>query len=503
MKSKLLKILILLLSLYSAKGQIIMPPTIEIGQSAEAVAGIIEWSTKDMQRPLQSGYRTEFYSYDIKYFNGQITEVIQCINNHLRSDLRMNVNLCKYFIMQNGKLSYILTQYYNVSVEKLINSMDNYYNELKINDLYFDSDFEHYEKIYLAKNGYATIEWRKAGDNQQALKINEEYKQKQIIEKKRQEEVRRTEVEQKHLAFLQERTTAVYDYQNLAKSNYDNKDRDIKTELADMLLAEEEVVDDDIAIKYLVDTLEVKKVSVTKTDNRAVNSELRRIADEIDLRPLTVNNYTVNTKANFRYSLYSEKPVTIRMKKDDKQLITFKNPRLNDEYKTKANQIVENYPIGHYTLRVKRVFVDTSAYYTGEMLKYKGAGGPEYAFLSVLVPGWGDRYVTVGAKSGVSTALWFYGMVGAGIGFKALSNNEYRKYEQSLIDTHHDDAKTYNTFFYTCIGVGAVIWIQDIIYVATQGAQNKKIQRAFERSRLSFQYDPQFDAKGLSYFLNF
>lgn len=206
--------------------------TIEIGQDADYIKRLIEWSTKDHNRADSYGrYSDARASWDVLYNNGQITDVIQCYDNQFYIDLRMSVNYCKHYMMDYGKLAYTLTQYENVSTDKLIEVYDNLYGDRKINSLYFDKEYKHYSKIYLAKNGQATIEWRKAElnqipssvrkeiENKQKAKENEEYQQKLAEEK---EEQKRLEV-----------TSKLYDLNIYNKSAYNSVLSDIKQGISD------------------------------------------------------------------------------------------------------------------------------------------------------------------------------------------------------------------------------------------------------------------------------
>ncbi|MCL2041822.1 MAG: hypothetical protein FWG84_07280 [Bacteroidales bacterium] len=140
----------------------------------------------------------------------------------------------------------------------------------------------------------------------------------------------------------------------------------------------------------------------------------------------------------------------------------------------------------------------------GKVAEYKDTGGPSNAWLSLLVPGLGDHRVTYGKKSGLSTALWSYGLIATGVGLKFYSISEYKQYhaatEQSEIDTHYDAANISNQLFYLCVGAGAAIWIYDVIWVWNKGAQNKK---AWQKSQLGFYYTPEFGASGLTYTFKF
>jgi hypothetical protein len=220
--NKLIILTFLIFSFGQLKSQ-----TIEIGQDAEQIKRLVEWTTKDHNKSDSYGnYSSARASWDVSYNNGQIVDVIQCYENQYYINLRMSVNYCKHFIMEYGKLAYTLTQYENVSKEKLIEVYDGLYEERKINNLYFDEEYKHYSKIYLAKNGQATIEWRKAElnqipsnvrkeiENKQKAKENEEYQQKLAAEK---EEQKRLEI-----------TSKLYDLNIYNNSAYSSVLSDIK-----------------------------------------------------------------------------------------------------------------------------------------------------------------------------------------------------------------------------------------------------------------------------------
>ncbi len=62
--------------------------------------------------------------------------------------------------MKNSKLSYILTQYENVSFSDLRKLFNTSYRDSRVEEYYFSEDFRHYSKLYLHQNGLATVEWR-------------------------------------------------------------------------------------------------------------------------------------------------------------------------------------------------------------------------------------------------------------------------------------------------------------------------------------------------------
>ncbi|MCX6351499.1 MAG: WG repeat-containing protein [Bacteroidetes bacterium] len=136
--------------------------TIEVGQSAEQIKGLIEWTTKDHNKPDTYGNKSSSYwTWDVKYNNGQITDVVQCYQKQYLLDLRTTADYCKHYIMDKSKLAYVLTQFENISVEKITENYNTNSMNKKIGGLYFSENYEYYSKIYLSTNGLATVEWRK------------------------------------------------------------------------------------------------------------------------------------------------------------------------------------------------------------------------------------------------------------------------------------------------------------------------------------------------------
>lgn len=204
--------------------------TIEIGQDANEVKQFVEWATRQ---------RTGFDSYgnsmgnnvtsDVKYFNGQIIEVIQCYENQVIINLSPSVNFCRHYNMEHGKLANIYTQYENVSIEKLKDTYNKMYKGRIINDLYFEYDYQHYTKIFLTKNGYATTDFRIVNDSQLTSNIRREIKTR--IEKKKEEEKKIRLEDEKQKEKIQEIIFKTYDLETYSKDSYESLVNSIKEEL--------------------------------------------------------------------------------------------------------------------------------------------------------------------------------------------------------------------------------------------------------------------------------
>lgn len=195
--------------------------TIEIGQDADEVKQIIKWRTQQ-----RTGYdsfgnpKGNNVVWDANYYNGQITDVIQCWTNQHLVNLRMSVNFCKYYIMENGELAYVLTQYENISLDKLKKGFENSNNDIKIDDYYFSQDYKTFSTIYLAKNGYATAKWEKTDTDLLPSSIKKSIQAK--IKQKEDEEYRKELAQQKEKEKEKEIKSKIYDLELYDKYAYDN-----------------------------------------------------------------------------------------------------------------------------------------------------------------------------------------------------------------------------------------------------------------------------------------
>jgi hypothetical protein len=154
--------------------------------------------------------------------------------------------------------------------------------------------------------------------------------------------------------------------------------------------------------------------------------------------------------------------------------------------------------------RIRPVLVQNAGTY------FKSHGrGPRNLFLSVIFPGLGDHRVADPGymifKPCFRSALSL-GLIGAGI--VALNNREktaaYREYQPGF-EKHpifHPATVKYWAFPYDAevfIGIGASIWIADILWVYTQGLINEKLSGCFRNNSLTFTVTPQSCYIGLSF----
>lgn len=193
--------------------------TIHVGQDGEQIKQIIELTTRSHNRPDSYGNRASSRAvWDVRYQNGQVSEVIQCFYNQYLIDFQIIADYCKYYIMNNGKLSYVLTQYENVSLSDLRKHFNNSYKERKVGEYYFSEDFKHYSKLYLHQNGLASVEWRI--NNPLNLPSNIKEKLDSNIKAKEEEQARFEEAEKLRLIREKEIKSKIYDLKEFSPENY-------------------------------------------------------------------------------------------------------------------------------------------------------------------------------------------------------------------------------------------------------------------------------------------
>ncbi|MDR0682995.1 MAG: hypothetical protein LBG15_14275 [Dysgonamonadaceae bacterium] len=322
------------------------------------------------------------------------------------------------------------------------------------------------------------------------------------------------------MLFLKERTYKQYDYTKIDISDYNAKNSYITEEMRKSLLANREILPKTNAnIVFEIDTLGITVSEFSSSiQNNSLNTMLERINKSIKLNSCFINGYPVNAKAGFNYTVeHNHAIITVEKKArnievallNDMHFVSeiVSNSRYFDIYKKNIIKELEPAPFGKYTFDMNKTIINEQEYSNYRLVKMKGTGGPSNALYSLLIPGLGDHRVTYGQKSGIKTTLLTYGFIGIGIGCKLHSNSEYKKYHEATLqidmDEHYKAANDYNQAFYVCMGIGAVAWLYDIIWVWVKGAKNKKEYKAWEQSHLSLYSDPNLRATGFSYKIDF
>ncbi|MFA7081438.1 MAG: hypothetical protein WC135_02385 [Bacteroidales bacterium] len=311
--------------------------------------------------------------------------------------------------------------------------------------------------------------------------------------------------------------STIHDYKDVEKADYDIYYDKLEIGLRDLLLNLPTIHRTYITIICELDSLGLTSSRVKSSiEDKALKNGIESLAKNIRLKPLSIENSFVRAKAEFVYRVESKNSIVV-VKKKSKTINSE-----NIEYPTYQTYITKELiksPIGIYTFNLNPITINNQEYNNHKIVKMRRTGGPSNGLLSILIPGWGKSNVTGGEKNGVSTAVSVYLLIGAGVGIKKMSNNDYNKYnnystadeELYLADPEKNmnrneylnSAKTYNVISYACLSLGAVIWISETIWITNKGIQNKKAQKAWKKGHLSLYHNSEFNANGLTYALRF
>ncbi|NDP22268.1 MAG: hypothetical protein GZ091_14480 [Paludibacter sp.] len=349
-----------------------------------------------------------------------------------------------------------------------------------------------------ADNFFKTKQYQKAKDEYgKALLIKQDSKTVEIKAKIKEIDA--------FILFLKERNYKVYNYQEIEESNYTIQNKKIEDELKNILLNELTIPKSDVSIICKIDTFGVTTSRfTTSTQDEILIKKFDELSKSIKLNPVFLNGYSANAKVEFRFAIEANHATIVAKRRAE--TITSKNKDFN-LYSQNINSELNAAPFGNYTFNMNKAVINNQEYNNNKLVKIIGKGGPSNAILSVLIPGLGVSNVTGGAKSGFSRTLTVYGFIGAGIGCKLWSDSEYQAYHsattQTEMDKHFELANGLNQAFYLGVGAGAIVWLYDIIWVASKGVENKKAQKAWNQNHLGVYYQPEINTTGLTYTIKF
>ena len=307
-------------------------------------------------------------------------------------------------------------------------------------------------------------------------------------------------------SFLEERKYKIYDYKEINLTYYNKISDALLKNIMELYATGNYTGTVKVELIYKIDTLGKNKFEYSNTEiaNQEILNNILSIAKNYELLKAYKNNYTVNAKATYNIEVKLDEK-TYHVKKNNVEIKVKEDP--NTIYKSEINKLISNDdPIGKYTVSIHKREINSVDYSNNKIVKFKGIGGTSNMFLSMLIPGLGVKPVSGGTKSGLSRTIFTYGFIAAGVGCKLYSNSEYDKYHkaitQQLMDSHYQNANTFNKAFYYFSAAGAIVWIYDIIWVAKKGIVNQKKQQQFKKN-LSFYYEPNDQTIGMSCILKF
>lgn len=345
--------------------------------------------------------------------------------------------------------------------------------------------------IKAADNSFSAKEYEEAIEYYEdalSVKPNEKYPKTKI-----------SEVKDAQL-FFRERKTKIYNYPDFNKKHWDKINSSITQDIKNYFSNKDLAFNGTISYTYYIDTLGKTtrwSDSESASDVNIANS-LRNLGSNYSLEPVYKQGYTFNAKGEMKMNVLFDKKkyFTIKKRYNNITKSEINNEKADEIYDllSKANAK------GKFKVQILTRKINDIDYSENKIIGYKHIGGPSNAFLSLLVPGLGDKFVYDNNK-GLAIGIITYGLIGAGVAAKFYSINEYDKYHkatvQSEIDKYYDNANNANYAFYGLLAGGAAIWVADIIKVAVKGSQNRKEGKAY-KSQIGLTYYPTINSIGLS-----
>lgn len=300
--------------------------------------------------------------------------------------------------------------------------------------------------------------------------------------------------------FFTERKTKIYNYPDYNKNHWEKINNSLTKDINNFFSNKDLAFNGTISYTYYIDTLGKTtrgSSSESQTDVNIANS-LRNLGSNYSLEPVYKQGYTFNAKGELKMTVLFDKKKNFTVKKRYNNIT--KNEINNEKQAVIYDLLSKTNAKGKFKVQILTRKINDVDYSENKIIGYKHIGGPSNAFLSLLIPGLGDKFVYENNK-GLAIAIFTYGLIGAGVGAKFYSISEYDKYHkattQTDIDKYYDNANRANYAFYGLLAGGAALWVTDIIKVAAKGFKNRKEGKIY-KSQIGLSYNPVINSIGLS-----
>lgn len=214
-------------------------------------------------------------------------------------------------------------------------------------------------------------------------------------------------------------------------------------------------------------------------------------------QPLKIDGHSLKANAAFDYDFeYAKGKVKVHKKNNYVPTIDIRykvSPQLEAGIKNRIVSSLDNLNYecwGDYILYVTSADVNGHMKHNIEFKRGRFINGPQNAWKSLILPGWGDKYVDSNKKFDWWKTVISYGATATGTGIVV-----YNKNLEGYRNTYYDIVG------YGLIAIGVGQWLYDIIHVGVQGAKNKK--EAKSRMGMYLSYDASHNAPEMGYSFSF
>ena len=302
-------------------------------------------------------------------------------------------------------------------------------------------------------------------------------------------------------------SSRVFDYQIFRPDIYTSTNQTLTRNLSSFLTDREKR----IAQTHM--TLSIKNPGTGSFDidesSRALKKFCKQQLRMVQLDPLIIDGKRLNGIANFEYTIeYATGTVNVKQKLREPTIDTRydMSPYLEYNLEQRLTYQLKTLPYncdGEYKFNVSSMNINGQMEHTLNLKKARFDNGPQKVWRSVLVPGWGDKYVGGGMFGKILNERWWMGsfscyLIVAYGTYMIINPTETSSYD-IMTDTYTTKKSTAG---YGILSVGAALWISDVVYVWIKGAKNKKENNA-RLGRISLAYDSRYDVPELIYTMNF
>jgi hypothetical protein len=329
-------------------------------------------------------------------------------------------------------------------LESLLFFRDNQRNYVLIKEIMDKvyTDRIHYELEKIPENVFTLNEQLK----QKCKKLEAEIiKNKEIeFERQKQEELKQEKEREKEEAeqlkiFLVERKNTIYDYKVIDYTKYVNHKNLLEDRILKILQSNtNDDLDLDFSFTSIVDTNKITTYlfDYNKLSDKIFENNLKSEIEQTPMEPVYMNDYTINAKSSY-YINYSKSIEQFSVKfLNNKIELKSGNEMKFNSYKNYISSELNNgkNPEGTYKILFTSFNFNNKKGQSLKIIEYKGFGGPQYALVSLFIPGAGNHFVNKGKGSllGKNVSPWItsigtVGFVGSGIYLKTLSIHSIMK----------------------------------------------------------------------------
>ena len=243
------------------------------------------------------------------------------------------------------------------------------------------------------------------------------------------------------------------------------------------------------------------KVSIQFDTNGVNNSRIEGVSNEVVLKKISniLTSNTLSPSKKFSYYVNSHDSFTIdaNWNSSDEYVVSdgkgingvdkyFKiNP---SDFKDYIN--AQSYKYGNFTFDVKSKLIKIDGNQQADkdirLIDYKLNAGPQYAFCSLVLPGWGASKVSSGQNGYLTGSAYLLSLSMAGV-TKVLENLDYKAYQeaqnQNAASEAYDAVNADRKLFMVCIGAVGLAYVYDFSWSLVKGFGNIK-KSAYYRKKL-------------------